>query len=297
MLLRRSFSCSCSKRYAQSAGLPRSGTAPRLNIGRGLPSKRSIPNVSKVIAISSAKGGVGKSTVSVNVALAMASQGLRVGLLDIDVFGPSVPKLLNLTGQPELTQDNKLIPLQNYGLKAMSMGFLVDEGAPIVWRGMMVMKALQQLLFDVEWGTLDVLVLDMPPGTGDAQLTVTQQVVLDGAAIVSTPQDIALIDAVRGIHMFEKTDVKILGLIQNMSYFCCPQCNHKTQVFGTDGLLREAEKRGIGLIGNVPLHASICADADRGKPTVVAEPEGSLAKAYLEIAQHIQTAIGLQQGS
>lgn len=205
-----------------------------------------------------------------------------------------MPTLLNLTGEPELSDDNQLIPLQNYGVKAMSMGFLVGQDSAIVWRGLMVMKALQQLLHEVSWGGLDILILDMPPGTGDVQLTITQQIVLDGAAVVSTPQDVALIDAVRGINMFKKTDTRVLGMIQNMSYFECPNCQHETHIFGTDGVVREAGRNGVEVLGSIPLHASICAQADHGKPTVVAEPDGPLAKKYIELAQRIGTAIGLK---
>lgn len=295
---------------------------------RGLPQKRRIAGVDKVVAIASAKGGVGKSTVSgkfkpplssrarggllvlhpgrlpstvaheltrdkVNVALALARQGYRVGLLDTDIFGPSVPKLLDLSGEPELSSENQLLPLQNYGVKAMSMGFLVGADSAVVWRGLMVMKAIQQLLHEVSWGGLDILVLDMPPGTGDVQLTITQQVVLDGAAVVSTPQDIALIDAVRGINMFKKTDTKVLGMIQNMSHFVCPKCNHQTDIFGTDGVVREAERHGFEILGDIPLHASICKQADVGRPTVVADPEGHLASIYHALARKIATNVGL----
>lgn len=227
------------------------------------------------------------------MALALARQGYRVGLLDTDIFGPSVPKLLDLSGEPELSSENQLLPLQNYGVKAMSMGFLVGTDSAVVWRGLMVMKAIQQLLHEVSWGGLDILVLDMPPGTGDVQLTITQQVVLDGAAVVSTPQDIALIDAVRGINMFKKTDTKVLGMIQNMSHFVCPKCNHQTDIFGTDGVVREAERHGFEILGDIPLHASICKQADVGRPTVVADPEGHLASIYHALARKIATNVGL----
>lgn len=228
------------------------------------------------------------------MALAFAKQGYRVGLLDTDIFGPSVPKLLDLEGQePELSSDNQLLPLTNYGVKAISMGFLIGQENPVVWRGLMVMKGIQQLLHEVAWGGLDVLVIDMPPGTGDVQLTITQQIVLDGAAIVSTPQDVALIDAIRGIEMFKKINVKVLGMIQNMSYFECPNCHHETHVFGQDGVVREAKRLGVEVLASIPLHASICAQADQGKPTVVAAPAGALAKKYLELAQKIGKAIEL----
>ncbi|MCJ1282347.1 hypothetical protein MMC26_001670 [Xylographa opegraphella] len=292
-------------------GLPRSGAPPELpRRMRGLPEKRNIRNVGKVIAVSSAKGGVGKSTIAgrsaillrtsrsidgdpVNLALAFSRQGRRAGILDTDIFGPSIPTLLNLSGEPRLSENNQLIPLTNYGVKAMSMGFLVNEDAPVVWRGLMVMKALQQLLHDVDWGGLDVLVLDLPPGTGDTQLTITQQIKLDGTVIVSTPQDIALKDAVKGVAMFRKVDVPILGMIQNMSVFTCPQCNHSTHIFGSEGVLRECSKHSIDFLGDIPLHASICDDADRGKPTVVSEPASPRGQAFVKIADTVGRKIGL----
>ncbi|TGZ84911.1 P-loop containing nucleoside triphosphate hydrolase protein [Ascodesmis nigricans] len=289
-LLRRQFNTSPIFHHENplglpSHGIPKSGTIPRM--ARGLPTKQHIPSVTKIIAVSSAKGGVGKSTVSVNLALALAHAGKRTGILDTDIFGPSIPRLMNLGGeQPRLSEKGKLVPLVNYGVKTMSMGYLVDEGKAVVWRGLMVMKALQQLLWDVEWGGLDVLVLDLPPGTGDTQLTVTQQVVLDGAVVVSTPQDIALIDAVKGINMFRTVEVPILGMVQNMSMFTCPNCHHSTHIFGADGVARECEKHGIHLLGDVPLNATICQDADQGKPTVVAR-KGPLADAYHGIATKV----------
>ncbi|RDW85703.1 hypothetical protein BP5796_04028 [Coleophoma crateriformis] len=261
---------------------------------RGLPERRNIKNVKKVIAVSSAKGGVGKSTISANLALAFARKGLRSGILDTDIFGPSIPTLFNLSDEPRLSPNNQLLPLSNYGVKTMSMGYLVGEKAPVVWRGLMVMKALQQLLHEVDWDGLDVLVLDLPPGTGDTQLTITQQVVLDGAVIVSTPQDIALKDAVKGINMFKKIDIPILGMVQNMSFFICPHCNEGTHIFGSkSGVTHACEEHGVDFLGDVPLHASICEDADRGKPTVVSEPESERGQAYMNIAQQIGKKIGL----
>lgn len=261
----------------------------------------------KTIAVSSAKGGVGKSTIAANLALAFTSLGHRTGILDTDIFGPSIPTLLNLAdaGEPRLTSGNdgrsgsQLIPLSNYGVKCMSMGFLIGEEAPVVWRGLMVMKALQQLLWEVDWsggpgGGLDVLVLDLPPGTGDTQLTITQQVELDGAVIVSTPQDVALKDAVRGVAMFQKIGVNVLGMVQNMSVFRCPGCGLETHVFGKEGVRKRCREHGIDLLGDIPLDEKICEDADKGKPTVVAEPESARAKAYASIAQSILGKIGLQ---
>ncbi|KAI9669777.1 MAG: hypothetical protein M1829_005032 [Trizodia sp. TS-e1964] len=275
-------------------GLPRAGAPPTIpRMQRGLPEKRSLRDVRKVIAVSSAKGGVGKSTIAVNLALCFARQGHRTGILDTDIFGPSVPTLLDLSGEPRLSSQNQLIPLANYGVKSMSMGYLVDEKAPVVWRGLMVMKALQQLLHEVDWGGLDILVLDLPPGTGDVQLTITQQINLDGAVIVSTPQDIALKDTIKGINMFSKVNVAVLGMIQNMSVFTCPHCHQSTHIFGTSGVERECSKLKIDFLGDVPLHAKICDDADRGKPTVVSEPESARAKAFMAIAEAVGRKINL----
>ncbi|OLL23453.1 Iron-sulfur protein IND1 [Neolecta irregularis DAH-3] len=288
------FSSFNAKFHENPLGLPRSDAPPVIpRMQRGLPQKRSIPGVGKVIAVSSAKGGVGKSTIAGKLYFIhpVALQGRKVGILDTDIFGPSIPKLFNLSGEPSL--DNRLIPLQNYGVESMSMGFLVGEEAPVVWRGLMVMKALQQLLHEVEWGALDLLILDLPPGTGDTQLTITQQILLDGAVIVSTPQDIALIDAVKGINMFKKVNVPLLGIIQNMSIFVCPKCNHETSIFGCDGARRTAEKHGIEHLGDIPLHQSICAQADLGKPTVISEPDGIYAQIFREIAKRICNKIGL----
>jgi len=247
-----------------------------------------LPGIKHVIAVASGKGGVGKSTTAVNIALAAASMKKKVGILDADIFGPSIPTLMNLKGEPELTEHgDNLIPLTNYGVKCMSMGFLVDKEAPVVWRGLMVMKALQQLLHQVEWGGLDLLVIDMPPGTGDVQLTITQQVVLDGAVIVSTPQDIALIDVVKGTNMFKKVDVPILGIVQNMALFICPNCNHETHIFGDGGAMRKAQDMDIPFLGDIPLHAEICDLSDQGKPVVVSKPDSQFATCYKTITAKI----------
>lgn len=241
-----------------------------------------------MIVVASGKGGVGKSTVSVNLALALQQLGNRVGILDVDIFGPSIPKLLNLSGEPRLSDDGRLLPLSNYGLESMSMGYLIPPENAVVWRGLMVMKALQQLLFEVKWNKLDYLVIDMPPGTGDTQLTISQQVKVDGAVIVSTPQDIALIDAVKGITMFNKVNIPIIGLVQNMSYFLCPNCNHESHVFGTDGALKEAKKQNLRLLGSIPLNEEICLQSDKGKPVVVSHvDEDPLTKPYFDIAQEV----------
>ncbi|KAK3682473.1 P-loop containing nucleoside triphosphate hydrolase protein [Podospora appendiculata] len=273
-------------------GLPRSGTIPRMQ--RGLPQKRNIKNVAKVIAVSSAKGGVGKSTVAANLSLAFARLGYRAGILDTDVFGPSIPTLFNLNEEPRLSASNQLLPLTNYGVKTMSIGYLVGEESPLVWRGPMLLKAVQQLLHDVDWGGLDVLVLDLPPGTGDTQLSITQQVILDGAVIVTTPHTLAVKDAVKGISMFRKVDVPILGLVQNMSVFRCPHCHGDTTVFGSsEGVKKACEDHGLDFLGDVPLHPNIGEDGSRGKPTVVAEPESDRARVFMDIATSVGTKIGL----
>ncbi|RDL37158.1 Cytosolic Fe-S cluster assembling factor NBP35 [Venustampulla echinocandica] len=288
----RLFSTLRCLQHENPLGLPRAGSIPRMQ--RGLPERRSIKDVKKVVAVSSAKGGVGKSTIAVNLALAFARRGLRSGILDTDIFGPSIPTLLNLSGEPRLSSNNQLLPLSNYGVKSMSMGYLVGDAAPVVWRGLMVMKALQQLLHEVDWGGLDVLVLDLPPGTGDTQLTITQQIVLDGAIIVSTPQDIALKDAIKGINMFKKMNIPLLGMVQNMSLFTCPHCNSSTHIFGSHpGVKHACEQHDVPFLGDIPLHPSICDDADRGKPTVVSEPESTRADAFMSLAQEIGRKIDL----
>lgn len=258
---------------------------PRMS--RGLPVKQRIPNVKRTILVASGKGGVGKSTVSVNTALALQKLGKSTGILDVDIFGPSIPKLLHLDGEPRLTQNGKLLPMTNYGLPSMSMGYLVPPENAVVWRGLMVMKALQQLMFEVEWPQLDYLVIDMPPGTGDTQLSVTQQLKVDGAVIVSTPQDIALIDAVKGLAMFNKVNTPVLGLVQNMSYFLCPNCKHESHVFGTDGAAKEAAKRGLDVLASIPLNEVICSQSDAGKPVVVLHPNDPILEPYINVARGI----------
>ncbi|KAF2472577.1 cytosolic Fe-S cluster assembling factor NBP35 [Lindgomyces ingoldianus] len=276
-------------------GLPRSGAPPQIpRMQRGLPQKRDIKDVKKVVAVSSAKGGVGKSTIAVNLALSFARRGHRTGILDTDIFGPSIPTLLNLSGEPRLSNNNQLLPLSNYGLKSMSMGYLIPEASPVAWRGLMVMKALQQLLHEVDWGGLDILVLDLPPGTGDVQLTITQQVHLSGAIIISTPQDLSLKDATKGVALFRKVNVPILGLVSNMSSFVCPGCGGKHPIFGPLGKIREmCGRNDLTLLGEIPLHPKICEDADRGKPTVVADPDGEEARIFNSIADTVGELIGL----
>jgi ATP-binding protein involved in chromosome partitioning len=242
------------------------------------------PGIRHMIAVASGKGGVGKSTTAVNLALAFRSIGLKTGILDADIYGPSQPRLLGLTGRPQVLHGSTLKPLEGYGLKAMSMGFLIDEGTPIIWRGPMVVSALTQMLRDVAWGELDVLVIDMPPGTGDVQLTMAQQVPLSGAIIVSTPQDLALIDARKGLNMFRKVDVPVLGIVENMSYFTCPKCGERSPIFGHGGAAQEAERLGIPFLGGVPLHMDIRATSDTGQPIVATSPESEHAQIYRDIA-------------
>ncbi|VUC34294.1 unnamed protein product [Clonostachys rosea] len=280
-------------RHENPLGLPRSGTPPNWP---KRPQRRKIAGVDKVIAVSSAKGGVGKSTVAANLSLAFARLGLRSGILDVDIFGPSVPTLFDLSGEPNLSSNNQLVPLTNYGVKTMSMGYLVGESAPVVWRGPMVMKAVQQLLHEVDWGGLDVLVLDLPPGTGDTQLTITQQVILDGSVIVSTPHTLATKDAIKGINMFKTVDVNILGMVQNMSLFTCPKCNEATHVFGSNERVKKlCAEHSIDFLGDIPLHPNIGDDGDKGKPTVVSEPTSTRASSFLEIAQTICSKVGLNK--
>jgi ATP-binding protein involved in chromosome partitioning len=254
-----------------------------------------VPGVANIIAVASGKGGVGKSTTAVNLALALKARGLRVGILDADIYGPSMPRLLGLKGQPQQVGD-KLAPMEAYGLKVMSMGFLVDEETPMIWRGPMVMSALSQMLKDVAWGELDVLVVDMPPGTGDAQLTMAQQVPLAGAVIVSTPQDLALIDARKGLNMFRKVNVPVLGIVENMSTFICPHCGQPSNIFGHGGARAEATRLGVPFLGEVPLTLSIRAMSDEGRPIVAADPSSPVAEAYREIAARAYAELERNKG-
>ena len=247
-----------------------------------------IPGVAAVIAVASGKGGVGKSTTAINLALGLRDLGLKVGLLDADIYGPSVPRLTGLHEKPELDGERKMIPLRRFGLAIMSIGFLVEEETAMIWRGPMVMSAVTQMLRDVAWGELDVLVVDMPPGTGDAQLTLAQNVPLKGAVIVSTPQDLSLIDARRGLAMFKKVNVPVLGIVENMSYFQCPQCGTKSDIFGHGGARHEAEKLGVPFLGEVPLHMAIRATSDAGTPVVDSEPDGPHAAIYRAIAGQVR---------
>jgi ATP-binding protein involved in chromosome partitioning len=247
--------------------------------------------IDRIIAVASGKGGVGKSTTAVNLALGLATLGRKVGILDADIYGPSMPRLLKVTEKPDSKDGNKLLPIERFGLKTMSIGYLVSEETPMIWRGPMVQSALEQMLRDVDWGHLDVLVVDMPPGTGDAQLTMAQRVKLAGAVIVSTPQDLALIDARKGLNMFRKTAVPVLGLIENMSYFLCPHCGGRTDIFGHGGAEHEAERLGIPFLGAVPLHVDIRRHSDDGTPIVAAAPDSGHARIYREIAQRVWSAL------
>ncbi len=243
-----------------------------------------LPGVKSVIAIASGKGGVGKSTTAVNIATAMAAQNVRVGLLDCDIYGPSIPRMLNLSGQPEMVGERTLRPMANYGIKCMSIGFLVAEDTAMIWRGPMVMQALEQMMRDVDWGELDVLLCDLPPGTGDAQLTMAQRVPLTGAVIVSTPQDIALLDVTRGINMFQQVNVPIFGVVENMSYYVCPACGHRAELFHHGGARETARRLGVDFLGEIPLDISIRTTSDAGRPIVVTQPESPHAEAYRQIA-------------
>jgi ATP-binding protein involved in chromosome partitioning len=245
-----------------------------------------LPEVKAIVAVASGKGGVGKSTVAVNLAVSLARQGHRTGLLDADIYGPSLPRMLGLSRKPEVRGD-KMIPLEAWGLTCMSIGFLVDEETPMIWRGPMVMGALEQMMGQVEWGPLDILVVDMPPGTGDAQLTMAQRVALTGAVIVSTPQDIALIDARRGVRMFERTRVPVLGLVENMSFFCCPACGHRAEIFGHGGARTEAQRLGTEFLGEVPLLLDIRTASDAGTPIAASAPDSDGAKAFGAIAARV----------
>ncbi len=249
--------------------------------------KIGVPGIGAIIAVASGKGGVGKSTTSVNLALGLQANGLRVGILDADIYGPSMPRLLHISGRPTQIDGRIINPMENYGLKVMSMGFLVDEETAMIWRGPMVQSALMQMLREVAWGELDVLVVDMPPGTGDAQLTMAQQVPLAGAVIVSTPQDLALIDARKGLNMFKKVEVPVLGIVENMSYFIAPDTGARYDIFGHGGARNEAERIGAPFLGEVPLTINIREASDAGTPLVASEPNGIVAGIYRDIAAKV----------
>jgi ATP-binding protein involved in chromosome partitioning len=265
--------------------------AARPREGGGAPSPAGIPGVTSIIAVASGKGGVGKSTTAVNLALGLRDLGLKVGILDADIYGPSMPKLLAIREKPQTIGGNRLKPIERHGMQVMSIGFLIEEETPMIWRGPMVMSALTQMLREVEWGTLDVMVVDMPPGTGDAQLTMAQQVPLKGAVIVSTPQDLALIDARRGIAMFRRVNVPVLGIVENMSTFICPHCGERSDIFGHGGARAEAERLGVPFLGEVPLHMDIREKSDSGQPVVASVPNGPHAKAYRDIAARVRDGL------
>jgi ATP-binding protein involved in chromosome partitioning len=271
--------------------------APAQQSGGGGRAVPGVPGIDAVIAVASGKGGVGKSTTAVNLALGLRDVGLNVGILDADIYGPSMPRLLAIKGRPETIGGRMLRPMEAYGMKAMSIGFLIEEETPMIWRGPMVMSAITQMLREVQWGELDVLVVDMPPGTGDAQLTLAQQVPLAGAVIVSTPQDLALIDARRGIAMFRKVDVPVLGVVENMSYFLCPHCGQRSDVFSHGGARREAERLGVPFLGEVPLELEIRETSDAGLPIVATKPDSPHAKIYRDIATKVSAALQKKQSA
>jgi ATP-binding protein involved in chromosome partitioning len=257
-------------------------------------SLKPIDNIKNIIAVASGKGGVGKSTTAVNLALALSAEGAKVGILDADIYGPSQPRMLGITGKPESKDGSSLEPMNSYHLQAMSIGFLIDEETPMIWRGPMVTQALEQLLNDTNWSDLDYLVIDLPPGTGDTQLTLAQKVPVSGAVIVTTPQDIALLDARKGLKMFQKVEVPVLGIVENMSIHICSQCGHEEHIFGEGGGARMAEQYGVELLGSLPLDIKIREETDGGKPTVVAEPDSRITEIYREIARKTAAKLSLQ---
>jgi ATP-binding protein involved in chromosome partitioning len=276
-------------RHAHGGGVqPAASHRPPQGGQNPMSRQAEIPGIAAIIAVASGKGGVGKSTTALNLALGLRDQGLRVGLLDADIYGPSVPRLTGIREKPQLNADKKMIPITRFGLSIMSIGFLVEEDTAMIWRGPMVMSAITQMLRDVAWGTLDVLVVDMPPGTGDAQLTLAQNVPLKGAIIISTPQDLSLIDARRGLAMFKKVNVPVLGIVENMSYFQCPHCGTRSDIFGHGGARHEAEKLGVPFLGEIPLHMSIRATSDAGTPVVDSEPDGPHAAIYRSIGAKVR---------
>jgi len=255
------------------------------------PQQAAIPGIKHIVAVASGKGGVGKSTTSVNLAATLRDLGFKVGLLDADIYGPSIPRLLDITDRPAI-ENEKVIPIEKYGMKIMSMGFLMDEENPVIWRGPMVVSALMQLTREVVWGELDFLILDMPPGTGDAQLTMAQQTPLSGAVIVSTPQDLALVDARKGLKMFKDVDVPILGIIENMSSFVCPHCGEVSEIFGHGGAEADAHRLGVMFLGAIPLHMDIRKNSDAGTPLIISDPDGVHAGIYKKLALKVAALLG-----
>jgi ATP-binding protein involved in chromosome partitioning len=254
----------------------------------------TLENVKNIVAVASGKGGVGKSTVAVNLALALSGEGATVGILDADIYGPSQPRMLGCSGQPDSSDGKSLEPLVNYHIQSMSIGYLVDEETPMIWRGPMVTQALEQLLKDTNWRDVDYLIVDLPPGTGDTQLTLAQKIPVSGALIVTTPQDIALLDARKGLKMFEKVQVPVLGIVENMSIHVCSQCGHEEHIFGEGGGARLAEQFGVDFLGSLPLDGRIRADTDEGKPTVVKDPDGAVARQFREVARRLAAKLSLK---
>ena len=246
-----------------------------------------ISGIKNIIAVASGKGGVGKSTISTNLAIALSQQGLQIGLMDSDIYGPSIHIMMGVEDRPMVTSDQKIIPMEKFGIQLMSMGFLVDKDAPLIWRGPLVMKAVEQFLHDVVWQKLDALVIDLPPGTGDAQLTLVQKTPLTGAIIVTTPQEVALVDARRGLKMFQKVDTKVLGIVENMSYYICPHCNEKSYIFGNNGGARSALELGVPLLGQIPIEPEITESGDQGVPIISRNPQSASAKAFFQIAEKV----------
>ena len=268
------------------------GSATKTTGGGG---RIDVPGVKHIIAVASGKGGVGKSTTAVNLALGLAANGISTGLLDADIYGPSMPRMLGVTEKPDSADGKMLKPIERHGLRTMSIGYIVNEDTPMIWRGPMVSSALEQMLRDVQWGELDVLVVDMPPGTGDAQLTLAQRVALAGAVIVSTPQDIALVDARKGLNMFRKVAVPVLGIVENMSYFLCPKCGERSEIFGHGGAREEAEKLGVPFLGEVPLHLDIRTTSDSGRPIVIDQPDSPHTQVYKNIAGRVWKQLSANQ--
>jgi len=284
-----------AERPAQAAAAPPPGGGAA-GPGGGRGGRLELPAVGAILAVASGKGGVGKSTLAVNLALGLSRLGLKVGIMDADIYGPSIPRMLGITGKPEADGD-KLQPMRNHGVVCMSIGFLVEADTPMIWRGPMVMSALEQLLRDVAWGELDVLIVDMPPGTGDAQLTMAQRVPLAGAVIVSTPQDIALIDARKGLNMFRRTEIPVLGIVENMSYFVCPHCGERADIFGHGGARATADELGCDFLGEVPLHITIRETSDAGAPVVATRPDSPQAQAFMAVAGEVAARLqALQAG-
>ncbi|HEX2527280.1 MAG TPA: iron-sulfur cluster carrier protein ApbC [Geminicoccus sp.] len=271
--------------------------APRATRPQGPPAPQGVPGVRSIIAVASGKGGVGKSTTAINLALGLAAIGQRVGILDADIYGPSIPRMVGATGRPTSPDGKRLEPMRAWGIPTMSMGYLVEEDTPMIWRGPMVQSAIQQMLSDVSWGELDVLVVDLPPGTGDAQLTMSQKVPLTGAVIVSTPQDIALLDARKAIQMFRKVDVPILGIVENMSYFCCPNCGHRSDIFAHGGARDCAASYGVPFLGEVPLDIRIRETSDGGTPIVASDPASHHAEVYRTIAAGVRQQMDAMTGA